>query len=168
MIHFRILFIVFILACCNHAFGQSDSIPGDVPKDSISAFFIIDKIWTDKNSAYKRPAIGSVNFLQIINGKIYIAAKSSKNKIAYQGSVDSMSVFQNETENYLKFYSIQDNNKTGYRFYTLELRQDQDFEIFIRFYSRPTLNGYFFSGHPATDPEINEIKKYFADNMPKY
>lgn len=168
MINLTKLLAVFFFISYNSAFSQTDTIPDSIPQKDIYGFFVVDKIWVDKNSAYKRATIGAVNFIQILNGEIYVMTRSSKNSIGYYGGIDSLDVTENESGKSLMFYSHQYNIKTTTRFHNIEITQNKDYSITGHYYCRPTLDGFFFAMHPASDAEINEMEKYFATRPWKF
>lgn len=149
--------------------AQADTIipTEDISNTNISCFYVIDKIWTDKMSSYKRDANGIMNFVQIESGQAVIAARSSRNVFTFTGTVDSLETVLIDDVNTLRIHARSHIQPSTYRGYGFELYQIGE-EVMMYCYQKRTLSQYYFLLHTANDAEIAEIRKYILENTPKY
>jgi hypothetical protein len=167
MTFIKTITLIFVLAPLRF-FAQSDTLEQpELTTTNVSCFYVIDKIWTDKTTAYKRDPYGAVNFVEIENGRATVLASSSKVKFAFDGTVDSLETCLMDGVNTLRLHARSYNKKSLYSAYVFEISQ-RDEQVLVRSYPKRILTDYYFEVHDATTAEIAEIRKYILENTPKY
>lgn len=170
--HFRMTYIktiIFLFVWIPvKLFAQPDSIKqSELTTSNLSCFYIVDKIWTDKSTAYKRDPYGVLNFIEIENGAITAITSSSKVRLNFHGPIENLETVLIDEVNTLKLHSREYNHKGLDGACVFEIYQDDE-QVMVHVYPKRVLTDYYFQVHTATDAEIAGIRKIIAENMPKY
>ncbi len=159
--------LIFVLAPFRFI-AQSDTLElPELTTSNISCFYIVDKIWTDKTTAYKRDPYGVLNFIEIENGAITAISSSSKVRLNFYGPIENLETVLIDEVNTLKLHSREYNHKGLDGACVFEIYQKDD-QVMVHVYPKRVLTDYYFQVHTATDTEIAEIRKYILENTPKY
>lgn len=124
--------------------------------------YILDSYWKAGAKA-KFETDGYPSFLSIENGVITLFSKSRDKKFAYNSSILELVVTQeNNDETKISFI--------GEKFFvnpsrpSFEITEKSDGNVKVHVFQ--TLGGYdsYFSGHLASDEEVNALMKYLESN----
>ena len=157
----KLLLVLLLGIACADAHAQSDTDSGEVTlaKDDITCFYIIDRVFTDPRNPDKRKVVGGVNFFQVENGQISVAAQTPKTSFFFNGKVDSLETVIVDGVSVIRVHATNSFNSPTIYPYVFEIAQSAEGVISI--YARRARNTsfqYFFEVHKASAREIAETR----------
>ncbi|MDR0802369.1 hypothetical protein [Fluviicola sp.] len=155
--------------CCGNSYGQGDSLVPSIKKENLTAFYIIDRVYTDPRNPDKRLAVGAANFFQIEDGMLSVAARMPKMTFLFMGKIDSAKTDVVDHVSVLRFYTTNSyGNGTIYPYVFEISQQGNNGNILI--YScrlRTTADQYYFEAHVASSKEIEQVRENVSENPRK-
>lgn len=130
-----------------------------VGKDDITCFYMIDRVYTDPRNPDRRTVIGGLNFFQVEEGKISVAARTPKTSFFFNGTVDSLETVIVDGVSTIRVHATNSFNSPTVYPYVFEISQPADGPVSI--YARrmrSTSFQYFFEVHKASAQEIAETR----------
>lgn len=130
-----------------------------VPKDDITCFYMIDRVYTDPRNPDRRTVIGGLNFFQVEDGMISVAARTPKTSFFFNGTVDSLETLVIDGVPTIRVHATNSFNSPTVYPYVFEISQPADGSVHI--YARrvrSTSFQFFFEVHKASAREIEETR----------
>nr|WP_294858212.1 hypothetical protein [uncultured Fluviicola sp.] len=153
--------LLLVLLCFSHAYGQIES-PDTrtmAKKEDISCFYMIDRVYTDPRNPDKRTVVGGVNFFQVENGMISVAAMTPKKSFNFTGSIDSLETDVVDNVPVMRIYATNNFNSITIYPYIFEISQNPDQSIVIHAHrQRSVAYQYYFDVHKASAKEIADTR----------
>jgi hypothetical protein len=130
-----------------------------VAKDDITCFYMIDRVYTDPRNPDRRTVTGRVNFFQVENGQISVAAQTPKTSFFFNGKVDSLETLVIDGVSTIRIHATNNFNSPTVYPYVFEISQPENgtVSIYAR-RARSTNFLYFFEVHKASAQEIAETR----------
>lgn len=161
--------LLFSSTCTASVYGQIESShkheATTIAKDDITCFYMIDRVYTDPRNPDRRTVIGGLNFFQVEDGKISVAARTPKTSFFFNGTVDSLETVVVDGVSTIRVHATNSFNSPTIYPYVFEISQPADGSVSI--YARrmrATSFQYFFDVHKASPQEIAETRANASKN----
>lgn len=161
---------VILIICCFlsiHGLSQIDTLDQAPNTENVSAFYIVDKMYTDPNKSATRGVNGAVNFVEILNNRISIICKSPDGIYAQTASIDAIYIEMQDDGAHMFIEALSDGESNSYT-YVFEIYTKESGSILVHSRRKRTQNNAYFECHVASEEEKAFVRNYFLENAPKY